>query len=109
MIDLEQAKELINDYCLKEFGYEADFSDLENVGLAYTTMTEYEIPVQVSVDLVHMKIKTWIGADVTDKIKPDKEENCSEEDLQHLDFDDLISGWYFYIEENIEKYAPLRE
>ena len=104
MLNLEKAKELINIYCQNEFESDADFSDMENIGVAYTTLTDYEIPIQVSIDLVHMNLKTWIGTDITDGIKPDKVIDISMEDLEYLNFDDLISGWQFYIEDNIEKY-----
>ena len=43
MSDLEKAKELINEYCKSEFGYDADFSDMKNIGIAYTTITEDEL------------------------------------------------------------------
>lgn len=35
--DLKTAKQLINDYCIEEFDTMADFSDLSDVGLAYST------------------------------------------------------------------------
>lgn len=105
MFDLEKAKELINEYCMNEFRHKADFSNMENIGVAYTTLTDYEIPIQVSVDLVHMQLKTWIGTDIiSDDMKPDDIRDIETEDLEWLDFDDLISGWEFYIEDNIEKY-----
>ena len=104
MTDLEKAKELVNGYCQDEFKNDADFSDMENIGVAYTTLTDYDIPIQVSVDLVHMKLKTWIGTDTTNGIKPDKIKDITMEDLENLDFDELISGWQFYIEDNIRNY-----
>lgn len=104
MDDLRKAKELINEYCMNEFGHKADFSNMENIGVAYTTLTDYEIPIQVSVDLINMKQKTWIGTDIINNDEPDKVEDITMEDLEYLNFDDLISGWQFYIEDNIEKY-----
>ena len=41
---LEIAKEFINDFCVAEYGSPADFSDLEKVGIVYTTVTDEEIP-----------------------------------------------------------------
>lgn len=104
MIDIERAKELINEYCKYEFGNDADFSNMENIGVAYTTLTDYDVPIQVSVDLIHMQIKTWIGTDITDEIEPDKNKDITIEDLENLDFDELISGWQFYIEDDIQSY-----
>lgn len=102
MINLEKEKQLINDYCLCEFGSEADFSDMENIGVAYTTLTDYEIPIQVSIDLIHMKLMTWLGCD---NIEPEKVEDITKEDLEYLSFDDLISGWQFYIEDNLDRFV----
>lgn len=98
---------VIDDYTMSEFGYHADFSDKTNIGLAYTTLTDDEISIQVSIDIVNMILKTWIG-----------DENCSDGSLEEsksitkkeiieygFDFDDLISGWEEYIENNKEKYA----
>ena len=53
---LEQAKELIDQFCQEEYDSYADFSDLENVGIAYTTVTDEEIPIQVNVDLVNYRV-----------------------------------------------------
>lgn len=53
---LDKAKWLINDFCEAEYREEADFSDLHNVGLAFTTLTDDELPIQVTADLVDFKI-----------------------------------------------------
>ena len=37
---MEQAKNLINDFCVQEYSSEADFSDLTSVGIGYTTITD---------------------------------------------------------------------
>lgn len=106
MNELEKAKELINEYYQKEFEEScADFSDLNNIGVAYTTLTDYEISIQVSVDLINMKLKTWVGDGHLDEMEPDRVEDITMDDLECLDFDDLISGWQTYIEDNIEKYV----
>ena len=57
---LEIAKEFINDFCVAEYGSPADFSDLEKVGIAYTTVTDEEIPIQVNADLVHYRIERYL-------------------------------------------------
>ena len=106
MNELEKAKELIAKYSEREFNNSfVDFSDLKNVGVAYTTLTDYEIPIQVSVDLINMKLKTWIGYDFVDGIEPKRVEDITMDDLECLDFDDLIYGWQTYIEDNIDKYV----
>ena len=97
MSDLEKEKELINEYCKSEFGYDADFSDMKNIGIAYTTITEDELEVQVSIDLVHMQIIYEVyekGLKKTEEIKL--------EDLENLDFDYLISECVDLLEESEE-------
>ena len=53
-----EAKRLIETYCENEFQNPADFSDIRNIGLAYTTITEEEIEIQVKRDLVDELYKT---------------------------------------------------
>ena len=62
-IQLEECKQAINDYIADEFGEDSisDFSDLTSIGLAYTTLTDDEIDIQVSLDLENLKLKTYIG------------------------------------------------
>lgn len=57
---MEQAKELIDQFCQEEYDSYADFSDLENVGIAYTTVTDEEIPIQVNVDLVNNRVERYL-------------------------------------------------
>lgn len=105
MNNIEKAKELINLYTDREFGYDADFSDLHNIGLAYTTLTDKEIQIQISVDIIEMKLKTWIGDIDCEKYKPKKVIDIKMDDLEYLDFDDLIYGWQTYIEDNMDDYV----
>ena len=42
---------------MAEYGSPADFSDFEKVGIAYTTVIDEEIPIQVNADLVHYPIE----------------------------------------------------
>ncbi len=96
MKDLEEAKKLINDYCYREFGQDADFSDLENVGVTYTTITDDELEVQVSVDLINMQIKFQV-----ESIDDIKFEDITLQDLEWLDFDNLISKCINYLNETV--------
>ena len=42
---MERAKGLISDFCRSEYDSEADFSDPTKIGVAYTTVTDDEIPI----------------------------------------------------------------
>lgn len=100
---MTKAKELIGDYLEREFNQVADFSDPTNVGLAYTTLTDYEIPIQVNFDLTTMELKTYIGTDFPTKEDLVQTKKLTLEDLAWLDFDDL-TGWGCYVEDHIEEY-----
>ena len=86
---LEKAKNLINDYCKEEFGYGADFSNLEDIGLAFTTVTDYEIEIQVCADLKNYKIVRLLNSKVFDERVYESLEDLIYFELQDLDFDDL--------------------
>ena len=54
---IEEAKALINDFVAAEYDSDsADFSDLSNVGIAYTTTEDELHEIQASVDLVNNSI-----------------------------------------------------
>ena len=88
--NLEYAKELINRFCQSEYGSPADFSNLEKIGIAYTTVTDEEIPVQVNVDLVHYSMDRYLGDDLLDSSKYLTLDDLIENQLKWLDFDYLV-------------------
>ena len=91
---LEQAKTLINDFCEAEFNQKDDFSDLHNVSLAYTTLTDDELPIQVTADLIDFKITYEFDGEVFNTDQYDSIEDMVKNGLTGLDFDDLISVPY---------------
>ena len=88
---LDKAKWLINDFCEAEYREEADFSDLHSVGLAFTTLTDDELPIQVRADLVDFKITHEFDGEVFDTEQFDSIEDMIENGLTELDFSDLVS------------------
>ena len=88
---LEIAKEFINDFCEAEYGSPADFSDLEKVGIAYTTVTDEEIPIQVNADLVHYRMERYLGGQFLERRQYESLDELIQNELAELDFDDLIS------------------
>ena len=88
--DLERAKELIIDFCEREYGGVGDFSDLMRVPLAYTTDEETDLPINVFADLENKRIISQFN-NVTvrvDEYKSLKEMNDLA--LSELNFDELI-------------------
>ena len=88
---LEIAKEFINDFCVAEYGSPADFSDLEKVGIAYTTVTDEEIPIQVNADLVHYRIERYLDGKFLERRQYESLDELIQNELAELDFDDLVS------------------
>lgn len=88
---LEIAKEFINDFCVAEYGSPADFSDLEKVGIAYTTVTDEEIPIQVNADLVHYRMERYLNGQFLERRQYESLDELIQNELAELDFDDLIS------------------
>ena len=99
--DLERAKALISTFCSEEYDSEPDFSDLRTVDIAYTTITDEEVPVQVSVDLVDFRLDRSIDGIIVDSRKYGSLKELTEQDLVDPDFDELVA----FSEEQLAKVA----
>ena len=99
--DLERAKALISTFCSEEYDSEPDFSDLRKVDIAYTTITDEEVPVQVSVDLVDFRLDRSIDGIIVDSRKYDSLKELTEQELVDPDFDELVA----FSEEQLAKVA----
>lgn len=83
-----KAKVLIDDFCEREYGSGADFSNLSKIDIAYTT-TEDDKEIQVSVDLVDFSIDTWVNNELYDLAAYNTMQELIEV-LKYLDFDELV-------------------
>ena len=99
--ELERAKALISTFCSKEYDSEPDFSDLRKVDIAYTTITDEEVPVQVSVDLVDFRLDRSIDGIIVDSRKYETLKELTEQELVDPDFDELVA----FSEEQLAKVA----
>ena len=54
---LERAKTLIDEFCAYEYASQADFSNLSKISIAYTTVGDGELSLQINVDLEGYKIE----------------------------------------------------
>ncbi|MCD8144722.1 MAG: SNF2-related protein [Oscillospiraceae bacterium] len=87
---LDLAKSLIEDYCITEFGdTEVDFGDLTSVGLAFTTVGDEDIPIQVNADLVNYRIERYLGDYRLEPRQYGSLQEMIEQELSFLDFDSL--------------------
>ena len=88
--ELVQAKNLINSFCIGEFGNATDFTKLSSVNIAYTTITDAEIPIQVTLDLERYYLMRTLDGHVIDKEEYDTFQDFYENCLEVLNFDDLV-------------------
>ncbi len=95
--DLVRAERLINEYSQKEFGQAAYFGDIHSVGLAYTTITDEDLEIQVTANLKEPSIDKYIaGVLVERQLFDSLREMC--DFLEDLDFNELTD----YTDEQIE-------
>ena len=95
---LEQAKELINEYCQKEFDQDADYSDLGHVPLAFSTTSKGDYPVDVSADLISARLVYQVNGEQVVVLQCHDLEDMQQY-LGNLEFDEMIA----YAEEQFEK------
>lgn len=98
---IEQAKQLIDDFCRREYDREegADYSDLTRVEIAYTTTEDEKHEIQVAVDLVNPAINTYIDNTLVESGEYESMEELVKYGLFDLDYGELV-----YVSE--EQLAP---
>ena len=101
---LEQAKQLIDEFCQEEYEREegADYSDLSNVEIAYTTTEDDQHEIQAAVNLEAFSINTCVDGKTVRTEQYDSLEELIENGLSTLSFDDLV-----YVSE--DELAPFYE
>ena len=87
---MERAKGLISDFCQSEYGSEADFSDPTKIGVAYTTVTDDEIPIQVNIDLVNFRLERYLDDEHLETRQYGSLRELVSNELESLDFSDLV-------------------
>ena len=87
---MERAKGLISDFCQSEYGSEADFSDPAKIGVAYTTVTDDEIPIQANIDLVNFRLERYLNDEHLETRQYSSLQELVSNELESLDFSDLI-------------------
>mgnify|MGYP000949738496 CR=1 FL=1 len=87
---LERAKGLISDFCRSEYGSEVDFGDPAKIGVAYTTVTDDEIPIQVNIDLVNYRLERYLDDEHLETRQYGSLQELITNELENLDFSDLI-------------------
>ena len=102
---MNKAKNLIDEFCIREYDAPADFSYLSKVSVAYTTVgDDGQIPFQVYVDLKGCKIERDLDGKPLDVRQYDTLGELIENELDSMDFQELVS----VSDEDIEKVLALK-
>lgn len=89
---LETAKALISNYCWNEFNHGMTFDNLADVDVAFTTIEDDEIPIEVSIDLINYRVIRFLGYDDNYVTAIEQYKSLSElieNELRYLDLDSL--------------------
>ena len=100
--EMEEAKRLIEDFCLEEYNEDSvDFSNPEEVEIAYGVTHNGGFEVQVNVDLLHFSLSQFVDGECVEKRQYGSLRELIDGELAFLDYDQLI---YLepYIEEQLE-------
>lgn len=93
MADIERAKQLIAEYCVREFGEDSkpDFSDLAKVPIAFTTTEDDEHEIQVYVDLIGCSLDTYVDGEPYGFEQYGSLAELNENVLEGMAFDELVA------------------
>ena len=88
--ELEEAKQLINEYCMEVFEQEADFSNLSHVDLAFSSTSDSEHTIEIFADLTAFRLVYQVDGEIVHEIAC---ESLSELNgyLANLDFDEMVA------------------
>ena len=96
---MEKAMRLISDFCKHEYGQASDFENMRQIGIGHTNITDAEIPIQINVNLVDFTLDRYIEGILVDQRKYDSLPELIEQELEVLDFEDLI----YFTDEQLAK------
>ena len=97
--ELDKAKRLIDEFCENEYGSPGNFTDLTSVPVAYTTLTDDEIPAQINVDLVNFRMNSYLNDVLVGSTQYASLAELIQMELEGLSFDDLV----YFTREQYEK------
>lgn len=87
---LEEAKLLINEYCMEEFEQEADYSDFSHVDLAFSATSDSAHTVEIFADLTAFRLVYQVDGEVVHEIACDSLTELNSY-LANLDFDEMVA------------------
>lgn len=86
---MHKATRYINEFCLREYQSEADFTNEERVSIAFTEHEDSGLPIQVYADLYNWKIVKEYGGKTVNEQQFDSLEEMTDY-LEFLDFNELV-------------------
>lgn len=90
--ELTKAKQVILEYLNEEFDQihtNEVFSDMEHIGVAYTTTEESDQEIQVELDLKNFKLSRYLDSELIETVEFDDITEMTDKCLTNLDFSDL--------------------
>ena len=90
---------------MSEYESHADFENLRKVGVAYTTITDDEIPIQANVNLVDFTVERYLDDWLLERRQYDSLEELIAKELESLDFSELTD----YEENDLETYQHYQQ
>ena len=103
---IETAQRLINEFCQSEYEGDADFSNLREIGVAYTTVGDDDLETQVNVNLEDFSVDRFVAGVLVESRKYGTLEELIEKKLEGLDFNDLTDYTDDQLESVREKLHP---
>jgi N12 class adenine-specific DNA methylase/adenine-specific DNA methylase len=103
---MQTAQQLINEFCQSEYEEDADFSNLREIGVAYTTVGDDDLETQVNVNLEDFSVDRFVAGVLVESRKYGTLEELIEKELEGLDFNDLTEYTDDQLEAVREKLNP---
>lgn len=89
---MSEAKALINEFCRHEYGEDAEFDNLKEIGIAYTTTENEEYPVQAYVNLVDFSITRYLCDKIIESRQYSSLGELIKNELEWLSFESLTDA-----------------
>ena len=103
---MQTAQQLINEFCQAEYEEDADFSNLREIGVAYTTVGDDDLETQVNVNLEDFSVDRFVAGVLVESRKYGTLEELIEKELEGLEFNDLTEYTDDQLESVREKLNP---
>lgn len=84
------ARDLIDQFCVEEYGNHADFTDLKKIGIAYTTTEDDKHEIQAYANLIDHCTEICLDGEILATQKSESLKDYVNNQLPYLDFGELV-------------------